>query len=1208
MGKTPIYQLGYLEAGQSDYDLDLDERRFRAIENQTYALYELFGNGILDDDPDNPSWRIDSVPSSTSQISITAGRGHVAWKYAETNSAATLNLPTPPGGASVVTYWVYAVANEDTAVTREVDFIVSLVELLETDVYVGLGGVVVDFSVDPVSIAIYNTAEYGRVNISLFSTLASIINKHRHIGGSRNPSPIDLGRHVQGKLSGDKIENLDLNTVTKGFLSAERLPLIDHNILLNRGTLTHAEIDTLLGMLNGLGEGYRLSDISLANRLQVILALKRQAGLDAIDEMQLNAVFYIPGITTSSFEATGIPETITLADIDYVNHQIVGTTVTPVRSSQIVWTTDTDFDAAYAAGLARTVATDPATENIEVIGEGTNGSITIARPTNYRGIATTDLTSPNWQDGYVFLDQSTKNTVSPPPTTHEYHDEYDVERYFWLPFTAQQNWAGQTHIGVGYGLSVESVPGTIYMYLVLANGGTAVTVSKDGSETTIRISTPIALHPSDFSGNIEEVYAVREIAEFGLSAAQRVAIKGVGFSWSTAGGWNGQELDFYLRVPDESEISTVTAPYPRVIEARQTLPDTSSAIFIWNESLYAPLARLVFRFDSNYTTTMYNQVNWSATIPGGSRLRFYTRTADIQGNLGTAYIVSPITHLIDSNSRYGRWVDVIAELYASTDLASAPTVDSITLSFDSPGAAANKTWNKRETDLATGQTGWLEGISLENLTIGPNVSDGGLTKNYLAITDTSRIGQFVYLRSNNLYASYSLDGSDESVYVDTSQAGAITPYVTPVQGWNGSVSFGLNAPRDMSMLSDDTVVFADTKNDRLVQFDSDGVVLRIIQGNIRLSQANRDFVALSAAYNPRLGQLWIAFSQNVTAKDWAKISLISDQSYIALSDVGVTPNLFDPINGKTATLTATFSTKLKNLINSWSSRLQLVLSEGAVQCEGASASGGGTGGGGIGTGGGGTGGGGGGGGTGGFKYSDQSEVVGSGSLLGDFSLITTAQSSTGGSGGSTLSRDVDFNGDNAITNSTTATLLGPNAQAGRVVLNVYRGEVVYDNILGPVSIQAKSDGTWIMANPHTDAVIAYDDQTNRLWTIPSTVAPYIDGRGGSAYQMDNDNVLLALPADSRGQGTLAIVNLDAGNVVITTINVVGDVVRALPDADSIIDYWALIDDTVNADGRNSKLLRYDTRGNVSWSATSALRVYHPQGLRLLSNGDIILSE
>ena len=60
MGKTPIYHLGYLEPNQDlSENLDLDELRFKTIETQTYALYQIFKNGIIEDESNNYiSWQI----------------------------------------------------------------------------------------------------------------------------------------------------------------------------------------------------------------------------------------------------------------------------------------------------------------------------------------------------------------------------------------------------------------------------------------------------------------------------------------------------------------------------------------------------------------------------------------------------------------------------------------------------------------------------------------------------------------------------------------------------------------------------------------------------------------------------------------------------------------------------------------------------------------------------------------------------------------------------------------------------------------------------------------------------------------------------------------------------------------------------------------------------------------------------------------------
>ena len=280
MGYTDIYKLGFLEAYQKVGEvIDMDERRFRTIEAQTYAIYTIFGNGVLDDDPLNPSWRIQNVPGDeTGQVvQITPGQGHVAWKSAKTEDVVQVKLPPPTGSTTgnVYTFWLYARANETTHDKRTVDFVASTVDINDPDNYIGLGAVVVDYSNSPPVVTCYNDAEHCRVNISLFDTLASIINRHKHIGGANNPSRIDLGLHVQGKLDGSFIENLDLGTVTKGNLAPERLPQISHTILADIGTLTHPEIDSLLESLIN-SDDYRLSDLHTANLLQLVLALKKK--------------------------------------------------------------------------------------------------------------------------------------------------------------------------------------------------------------------------------------------------------------------------------------------------------------------------------------------------------------------------------------------------------------------------------------------------------------------------------------------------------------------------------------------------------------------------------------------------------------------------------------------------------------------------------------------------------------------------------------------------------------------------------------------------------------------------------------------------------------------------------------------------------------------------------------------------------------------
>ena len=225
MKKTSIYGFGYLEpADRTGEILDMDQRRFLALENNLLHLYKIFGNGVLEDNLTNSgsSWRIVEPSNLTSlSVTITPGEGHIAWKYAKTTSNYLLELPISTSSFPAK-FWIYATPDSTTPELSTVTFVASLVEINDPNYYIGLGAVTVSVSdAGNYVFDIANDADNGRVVISLFNTLNNRINAHKHIGGTRNPSPIDLGAHVQGKLSGEYLSNLDASKITTGTIPVE---------------------------------------------------------------------------------------------------------------------------------------------------------------------------------------------------------------------------------------------------------------------------------------------------------------------------------------------------------------------------------------------------------------------------------------------------------------------------------------------------------------------------------------------------------------------------------------------------------------------------------------------------------------------------------------------------------------------------------------------------------------------------------------------------------------------------------------------------------------------------------------------------------------------------------------------------------------------------------------------------------------------------
>ena len=327
MGNTPIYGFGYIEPNQDlSENIDLDELRFKAIDSQIYNLYQIFKNGVLEDNSSVPSWRIKTFANEfkTTKIQITSGKGHVSYKYATTTSTKDVTLPTIPANVSTTRLYVYAYENANTSVTGDVDFVASFTQINDTVNYIFLGLVDVD-----VINGLITVDDSGRQDISLFASLSSLLTNHKHIGGSNNPSPIDLSKEVRNSLTSDNIDFIDASKITVGTLDSSRLSEISHDTLQDKGNLTHTELETLLLDIVSEDTSYTLSDLSIANRLQMLIALKKSGGVGMtyIDSSQINTLVYVPGIFPNNFtnastgntanfaQKTSIPSAYTIADI-----------------------------------------------------------------------------------------------------------------------------------------------------------------------------------------------------------------------------------------------------------------------------------------------------------------------------------------------------------------------------------------------------------------------------------------------------------------------------------------------------------------------------------------------------------------------------------------------------------------------------------------------------------------------------------------------------------------------------------------------------------------------------------------------------------------------------------------------------------------------------------------------------------------------------
>jgi len=379
-----------------------------------------------------------------------------------------------------------------------------------------------------------------------------------------------------------------------------------------------------------------------------------------------------------------------------------------------------------------------------------------------------------------------------------------------------------------------------------------------------------------------------------------------------------------------------------------------------------------------------------------------------------------------------------------------------------------------------------------------------------------------------------------------------------------------------------------------VIFDIDQKITKIIQGNIRLKQSEKDFVALTAYYNPAVKKIWVTFSQNIANVDLTNIYIVFDGNTVRLDDPRIDSSntgLFDLLDDRSATLQITFlSDEQGNALNTSLSNArskQIRLDQGSVQNNGFLVN------------------------TVGIGATSSASFSASNASLSYFNTLTATYSGTASTiqgipftaQGTSLSSD--FNVDGTVP---SAELLGPNGQKNEITLNLIQGPIFVRNIYNPISVHY-SNSSIIIAQPFNNSVVSYaDDSTlTNKWNIPSTIAEFIDTKLGNAYEISTDKILIAVPSVSSADNSNLLVYRTTDQIIETRLSFSNfDVIKALPGPSQDL-FYILTDDVLNS-GENSRLKLINSSGNEISTWGDNNEIVHPKGLRVLSNRDILVSE
>lgn len=1221
MGNTPIYGFGYIEPNQDlSENIDLDELRFKAIENQMFNLYQIFKNGIIEEDPSIPSWRIQTYANEfrLTKITITSGKGFVSYKAGKTTASKDITLPTIPTTVGISKVYVYAYENANTAVTGDVDFTASLTQINDTVNYISLGYLEINIAANQI-----NLFETNRQDITLFSSLSYLIKNHKHIGGSGNPAPIDLSTEVKNKLTSENISSVDASKINQGILDSARLPSISHNNLEDKGNLSHDQLETALLAIANNDANDKMSDISIANRLQMLVALKKTGGVGFtyIDSSQINTITYVPGIfpNTASNASTGnsanfkqttsVPSQYTLATIYDSAPYSSGSGISgSVTSSSFVgdksFVVQNDFLQAKTIASSLGSTNNSFFSNIKISGSATTGSFTIDTPLNYttlsQPVASIFDTSGSWDTGLVFTTSYASNKV-----------KVDTSLYAYTLFNQPVSLSFDSKIGIGWSAGLGETGaalGKIYMFLVVGNGSTDPGLVYDQKidfapntgtgSSSIFISPPTNVKIFDdttygFIGSTATYQSIN-LSDFGDSSLKS-SVLGFGFYFSTDQGWNAEkQIKFELLTPTDSQINA-SGNNDELVLARRNPVDQTSSVFTWNDIYRYKNANFLLRFDSGNVNTQYNQIQYDIDVPSGTKYTIQSRSnssSDLFYNLKTVSETDVIIATPNTNSSTGRYFDVLFTLYANEFQSLTPTVNNLRINYSSVGSATTRAYDRNITDTTNQKFGWVSDVYYnKNAGYGNTNSDN---TNYLKIFDTTNVGNWVYLRSNNLISA--ANNVTETTIEDGIDNGIFRNYLTPNQIFMKSTNYGLDTPTDYQSLPNGGNVICDTKNDRIILTDIDGNFTKVIQGNIRLKLISRDFVALSASFNPDTRKIYIAFSQNISFVDLTKIYINFDNISVRGDDTRLSGEYLDPIFDVSSTYVftikdtvegQTLNTAIKNALTK-----KVRLDKGCFTNAGFSIN----------------------------RNTNLSATIPTSNVsttnrtqqfvAGISTSITGTPSVTSGlpSVTTTVNSITDYNGDGVV--STTA-IYGPNSQVDNVILDLLQGPIYFANIYNPISVQyVESSSSIVIAQPHSKSVVCYKDDINLTtnWAITSDIVNYYDNKLGSAYLLSSGNVLLASPAiDTNDTGKLQVYNISNGYIE-TKLTFNNDVVKALPGpASDYSNFYVLTDDVINF-GANSRLHLVNNSGTIlsTWGDNNEL--FHPKGMKIIANDNILISE
>ena len=822
-GKTANFGLGYFDFKDpldSALSVQVEVHRFLTIDSQLFGLYSIFGKGVVTG--------LEVIISTDIEIPfalmIKPGVFFLLGRSVELPSVYTIeNIPSN----SQFYVFVNFTRSLNTLMTPSVS--ISLYPIMENSVR--LAAVVTG------SGTISSIDLSFKDEISFRQLIINEIAKHKHRG---EPDRIDLSREVKNALPGARISDLDTAKIKKGVFKKERIPKLNHNDLKNKGFISHAGLESFVRTIPDINRQL-FGEVASVNLMrQNLFNIKKTPELAS--EI-VNTIAIVPGITnnglidfdnstaiinTNSGCITGEPEEASTRSS--IKYETLGALQSYTNKENITFSNPNPIPPSGSGDIIPPPFGDASTDgqarissivtSFNFVGGGGDG--TVGFRDSFENPNNNNTAFPGLFISTEEIASSTTYSAVPDQTLRtngifsvKFRGGKKEKLLFKRSVVINKNWSEYARINIDVRCKSAS-HSPVYFYFYNKNQAGQL----EQSDIYTLLSTDELTSNSDAS---QQDFITKT---FDIIADSRNQVEIIVFEVADV------EADFVFNVDNVVVSGFITT-------------DGGGQSFI--SQSYFPAGVLLYRYVSSNLINL-NSLFYDVTIPDGTSIEFRYRI----GNNEISIIQEPFSEPILSEQYIGSVGGVIDiqinfKAKAETDdngnpfYVETPILKGFVLQISSSGEYAG--FNVSTVDQ------WLNGKGENIKIVGTFGNLGSLTiRTPLEIKNYYYATQSTVQKANSNFVSY-FGYSGSFLLLSPNQA-------IEIAASDGRK--GLDTPVSVSRLSNKNLLICDTYNDRVLEVDNLGNLIKGFGSHYAMSTDG--FFPIATIFNPRTGILQILFN------------------------------------------------------------------------------------------------------------------------------------------------------------------------------------------------------------------------------------------------------------------------------------------------------------------------------------------------------------